>query len=136
MLINRFDCLFLLIESHNSLLLSTGLWPFYDEFSHSTLRKRVMKGEWPYVDPRYRTRSYIENRLVEVMEKTWAYYPQDRASIFEVVQHLQETAVEWNKRQRGESGNNQKKDGAGTSGGANKSGTTMRKVGSSVTKEQ
>ena len=51
----------------------------------------VVAGETPFIDPRYRKRSYIESRLIKAMEMMWAYKPEDRASIFEVVEFLQDT---------------------------------------------
>ena len=50
----------------------------------------IMKGKRPYVDPRYRTRSYIEGKLVEIMERCWAHKRQDRPPIFEVVTYLRD----------------------------------------------
>jgi hypothetical protein len=32
-----------------------------------------------------------EGRLVEIMEPCWAFDPQDRVDIFEIVAHLRET---------------------------------------------
>lgn len=76
---------------HNIYGLLTGLWPFYTVYDDREIRRRVQAGKLPYVDPRYRTRSYIEGRLVEAMEMVWGYHPADRATIFEVVEHLRET---------------------------------------------
>lgn len=80
--------------------LLTGLYPMYETYSHSEVRERFLNHELPYVDPRYRSRSYIEGRLVEIMEKCWAYEPEDRASIFDVVIFLQETLRKHEAEQR------------------------------------
>ena len=48
----------------------------------------IISGKRPYVDPRYRKRSYIEAKLVEVMERCWAQSRHDRPAIFEVVEFL------------------------------------------------
>ena len=47
-------------------------------------------GARPYVDARYRTRSYIEGRLVEIMERCWAQESEGRPSMFEVVSFLRD----------------------------------------------
>ena len=95
--------------------LLTGMFVFYDECQSKDVRARVKRGETPYVDPRWRTRSSGENALVEIMEQCWARNPQDRPSIGDLVLQLRE-AVSQEKlrqfgygkmwRQRGESGNN------------------------------
>jgi hypothetical protein len=50
----------------------------------------------PYVDPRYKDRSYAEKMLVELMEKCWIYDPDERISSFEAVEFLRK-AVRDNK---------------------------------------
>ena len=62
--------------------------------SSSLAHDAVIKGELPYVDPRYRdkNRSLIEGRMVEIMEKCYRFNQTERATIFEVVSHLRETA--------------------------------------------
>ena len=50
-----------------------------------------MDGETAFIDERYRTRSYIEGRMVEIIERCWDYKPEERATIFEVVEYLRET---------------------------------------------
>jgi serine/threonine protein kinase len=71
--------------------LLTGLKPYYRTFSHSKIREMVREGRKPFVDDRYRSRSLIEARLVEVMEPCWEFDAADRPSIFEIVKHLRET---------------------------------------------
>lgn len=44
----------------------------------------------PLVDPRYRSRSFIESKLVAIMEECWEWEPERRISIFEVVRQLRE----------------------------------------------
>lgn len=56
-----------------------------------------MKGDLPFIDDRYRTRSYAESALVRIMERCWAFDPDERADIFEVVDHLRR-AVKLNAR--------------------------------------
>lgn len=71
--------------------LLTGLVPFYERGTREEALKANKYGDVPYVDPRYRNRSLIEGRLVDVMEPCYRYRPQDRTSIFQVVEHLRET---------------------------------------------
>lgn len=58
---------------HGIFGLLTGLYPYYRTFSHSTIRKMVIEGRKPFVDDRYRNRSMVESRLVEIMEHCWEY---------------------------------------------------------------
>jgi len=69
----------------------TGLKPYYHKGSDDKAWKAITDGEYPYVDPRYRTRSNIESRYVEIMEKTWDREPANRPTIFEVIEFLRET---------------------------------------------
>ena len=55
-------------------------------------QKDLIDGKLAFVDPRYRGRSFIEGKLVEIMEKCWAYNPTKRPSIFEVVEFLRRVA--------------------------------------------
>ena len=58
------------------------------------MQEKIIKGETAYIDPRYRTRSLAEKRLVEIMEKCWVLKPQDRIDIFEAVRLLREAVDE------------------------------------------
>jgi serine/threonine protein kinase len=71
--------------------LLTGLGPYYRTFSHSRIREMVREGRKPFIDERYRSRSLIEARLVEVMEPCWEFEAAGRPSIFDIVKHLRET---------------------------------------------
>jgi serine/threonine protein kinase len=71
--------------------LLTGLNPYYGTFSHATIREMVREGQKPFVDERYRRRSFIEARLVEVMEPCWEFEAPNRPSIFDIVKYLRET---------------------------------------------
>jgi hypothetical protein len=47
----------------------------------------MSEGTRPFVDARYRSRSFIETKLIEIMEQCWT--PKDkRVSIFDVVTSL------------------------------------------------
>lgn len=50
----------------------------------------------PYVDPRW-NRSFAEGKLAELLPKCYAYEPNDRISMFEIVKYLR-AAVEENNR--------------------------------------
>jgi serine/threonine protein kinase len=76
---------------HGIFGLLTGLFPYYRTFSHTAIRKLVSEGHKPFVDERYRTRSMVEGRLVEIMEQCWEFYAADRPSIYEAVLHIRET---------------------------------------------
>ena len=76
---------------NNIYTLLTGLWPFYEDEEYNEVIEKVVHHERPYVDERYRTNSFIESRLVDIMETTWEHNPDDRPDIFEVVQYLRET---------------------------------------------
>ena len=49
-----------------------------------------MKGETAFIDERYRNQSFITSKLVEVMEKCWAFDPKDRIDIFQAVKILRQ----------------------------------------------
>ena len=65
------------------------------------VHKKLIRGELPAIDPRYRERSYAEGRLVELMERCWLYDPDDRISIFDAVAFLRDTVRENEARGEG-----------------------------------
>jgi hypothetical protein len=75
---------------NNIYTLMTGLWPFYEEDRYSPVIKLVKQRVRPYVDPRWRSRSYIEGQFVEIMEKMWRHSPEERPDIFTVVEFLKD----------------------------------------------
>lgn len=72
----------------------TGLWPFYDNEDDSVVQNKVSAGEQPYIDPRYQNRSYEEQHLVEIMKQGWEHDPNNRISIFDLVQLLRKAVSE------------------------------------------
>ena len=77
----------------------TGLWVFYDTDDDSVVQKKVINGTRAYIDPRWRKRSYIETKLVDVMEQCWAGVVDDnnnnkRIDIFQVVKLLRDIEKE------------------------------------------
>jgi hypothetical protein len=71
--------------------LLTGLWNFYEEKKVQKKIEKIKAGKLPYIDPRYRDRNYIQDRLIYVMEQCWKFEPDERADIFWVVKYLRET---------------------------------------------
>jgi hypothetical protein len=75
---------------NNMYVLLTGLWPYYSEpeFDERAVARKVKFGIRPYLDERYRHRSFVERRLVQIMEECWEIDFEKRVSIFEVVRQL------------------------------------------------
>jgi len=71
--------------------LLTGLWPYYDLDEEEKIQEVTLAGERPYLHPGFRTRSFIERRLTEIMDLCHARQPGDRVNIFTVVAYLRET---------------------------------------------
>lgn len=71
--------------------LLTGLKPWYHLNEESEIQRAMIEKGGPYIDPRFRNRSFIERRLVEIMDKCHTLKPHKRPNIFEVVEHLRET---------------------------------------------
>jgi hypothetical protein len=77
---------------NNLYALLTGLWPYYGEteYNERALVTHVKFGGRPFVDDRYRHRSMVEGRLVEIMEACWEFDFAKRISIFDVVRQLRD----------------------------------------------
>lgn len=75
----------------------TGIFPYHDLKNSKEVRNRA-KEEPPYINPKYKTRSYEEGRLVEIMEKCHKINATERVDIFEVVRHLRETKHAMNQQ--------------------------------------
>jgi Protein tyrosine and serine/threonine kinase len=84
---------------NNLYALLTGLWNFYDNDNDDEVQKFVIDGKRAFVDSRWKERSYIESKLVDVMEQCWEHNPNNRIDIFTVIQLLQEIQVESNKQE-------------------------------------
>jgi len=82
---------------NNIYAMLTGLWNFYDIEDDDVMHEELIDGKLPYVDPRWKERSYIERRLVELTEKCWIYDPDERVDIFYAVEFLRETVRENNR---------------------------------------
>lgn len=73
--------------------LMTGLYPFYQYVNlddNDVEMKIIEERERPFVDPRYRGRSKILDKMIEVMEQCWEWDPDRRVSVFEVVRQLRQ----------------------------------------------
>jgi len=78
---------------NNIYVLLTGLWPFYNfpKDDESIVQHLITDHKVrPLVDPRYRSRSYTEGKLVNIMEQCWEWEMDRRTSIFDVVRQLRE----------------------------------------------
>jgi serine/threonine protein kinase len=71
----------------------TGLWVFYDSKTEHQTVERVIGGEKPWIDPRYKDGDIAEAKLAEIIPRCLEYYPQRRPSVFDVVGWLR-AAVE------------------------------------------
>jgi serine/threonine protein kinase len=76
----------------------TGLWVFYDVDDDETVQKNVIEGKRAYIDPRWRKRSFIESKLVDLMEKCWKAETDERIDIFGAVKELREIKKEHEMR--------------------------------------
>jgi hypothetical protein len=68
--------------------LLTGLWVYYENEDDGVVQKAIVSGNRAFIDERYRSRSYAEQKLVEAIDKCWEYNPVDRIDIFQLVQFL------------------------------------------------
>lgn len=57
----------------------------------------VKHGNFSYLDPRYKTSSYAEGKLVEVLGECTTHNPDDRPSVFELVDFLRTAKMEAEK---------------------------------------
>jgi Protein kinase domain len=73
---------------NNIYALLTGLWNFYDNDNDDEVQKMIIDGKRAFVDPRWKERSVIESKLVEVMEQCWEHDSKKRIDIFTVIQLL------------------------------------------------
>jgi hypothetical protein len=75
----------------------TGAFVYYFEDNFKNIKKMVIQGNMTKIDPRYRSRSYVEGKLVEIIEKCWAYKVNDRPSIFQIIDELKAVKQQWEK---------------------------------------
>ena len=58
----------------------------------------MKEGKTTYIDPRIKTRSFEEGKLVEIMERCWTYKADDRPTVFEIVEFLRNARLDSLKR--------------------------------------
>ncbi|GKY90844.1 hypothetical protein MPSEU_000057200 [Mayamaea pseudoterrestris] len=73
---------------NNLYTLLTGLWPFYEHESYSVVQRKLHAKERPFIDDRYRHGHVIEQRFVHLMERCWEHTPENRPSVFQVLDAL------------------------------------------------
>ncbi|GAX29629.1 hypothetical protein FisN_3Lh121 [Fistulifera solaris] len=71
----------------------TGLNPFYEIESGKAVKQKIKEGKIPPIDPRYRKRSFGEQKLVEAIEHCWVADRNKRSNIYDVVKILREAAT-------------------------------------------
>ena len=54
------------------------------------LQEEIKVGNHTFIDPRYSTRSPEEAKLTEIIKKCYAYDPEERPSVFQLVAWLRE----------------------------------------------
>jgi hypothetical protein len=57
----------------------------------------VKNRKLPYIDPRYKERSFAEAKLIEIMKQCWTYERRNRIDVFTLVDLLRD-AVEKNRQ--------------------------------------
>lgn len=59
----------------------------------------VKRGEQGFIDPRFAQRSFGEKALAEIIPRCWVYEPNNRITIFELVEQLRH-AVDLDRQQK------------------------------------
>lgn len=85
---------------NNIYALLTGLWVFYAIDDDETVHKELINGKRAFVDPRWKRQSFIESKLVDVMEACWKQEPKKRITIFQAVKMLREIKEQY-EREKG-----------------------------------
>jgi len=80
--------------ANNFYSILTGLYPFYDLEDDEIRKTKLKDGETAYIDPRWKTKSFEEGKIVEVIEKMYVYTPDSRPGVFEVVSFLKASLKE------------------------------------------
>jgi hypothetical protein len=58
---------------------------------YTEIQEKILQLERPYIDPRYfsgNNDTFVERKLIEIMELMWEHDPKKRPTIFEVVDLL------------------------------------------------
>ncbi len=78
--------------------LLTGLWVFYDVDDDGVVHQKLIDGTRAYIDPRWKERSYIEAKMMELTEKCWIADVDERIDIFGAVKGLRAIKKEHERR--------------------------------------
>jgi serine/threonine protein kinase len=79
------------------------LWEFEEEgHGYDKVKAEIKKGTNATIDPRFKKRSLAEAKLAEIIPQMRAYKPEDRPSIFEVVDFLAKAVEEVHSAGEGE----------------------------------
>lgn len=82
---------------NNIYALLTGLWVFYEIDDDETVHKELVNGTRAFIDPRWKKRSFIESKLVDVMEACWKQEPKERITIFQAIKMLREIKEQYER---------------------------------------
>jgi hypothetical protein len=64
------------------------LWEYEEEDKNDMVKAEIKKGTNATIDARFKQRSFGEAKLAEIIPRMRAFKPEDRPSIFEVVDFL------------------------------------------------
>jgi serine/threonine protein kinase len=81
---------------NNLFSILTGLSPFYSASGFQEVQRLVAQGMKPYLDPRWKERSFAERTIVELIHRCHAYDPKDRIDVGAAVKFLRD-AIRTNK---------------------------------------
>ncbi len=74
---------------NNFYSLLTGLWVYYENKDDVVVQEKVKSAMLPFIDERYKyNRSYAERSLVQAIELCLKHDPDERVSIFQLVEFL------------------------------------------------
>jgi len=89
----------------NMYALLTGTWNFPGIVTDEGVQEMVLAGKKPFIDARYREKTFAERKLAEIMELCWEYDPAKRIDSGTLVKLLRK-AVEEDERLRTKNGEN------------------------------
>ena len=75
---------------NNLYAILTGLLVYYDYNDDHEMQDLIKHGKTSYIDERYRTRNFGDAFLTRLIEICWFYRPEDRPTIFDVIELLQQ----------------------------------------------
>ena len=92
-----------LIRFHDTLytlqyVLLTGVYPFYELCETDRVKSLVKHGKTVFIDPRWADHSYAEGTLAKIIEPCFAWNPEDRPTMADLVRQLREAVAENRRR--------------------------------------